>query len=314
MRDDLAGAHSRAPLPASRGYLFVALAAILWGTLGLFYRVLHDQYHFPPLAIAFLRASFTAIAFIAYSILRRPDAFRISWRDLPLFILFGLIGVAAFNFLYVQSIVTTSVTTAVVLLYTAPAFVSVIAWKFWREPLNGRRLIALTLSFSGCVLVARAYDASELQLNIPGLVLGVGAGFSYALYTIFCKLALERYSSLTALIYAMAFGALFLAPFQAVENFAPLTQQPTVWIFILGMVIGPSIGAFALYNAALRRVPASSASSVATLEPVMAGGLAYFVLGERLEIAQLFGAALVVIAAVWVRSGGADRGSSSRRK
>jgi len=293
----------------SRGYLFVALAALLWGTLGLFYRVLHDQYQLPPLTIAFLRASLTAIALIAFSIFTRPAAFKISRRDLPLYILFGFFGVAAFNFLYVQSVVTTSVTTAVVLLYTAPAFVSVIAWKFWREPLNARKIIAIAIAFLGCVLVARAYDVNELQLNILGLFLGVGAGFAYALYTVFSKLALERHSSLTALIFALSFGAIFLAPFQSVENFAPLTQQPSGWIFILGMVIGPSVGAMALYNAGLTRVPASNASLVATLEPVMASGLAYIVLGERLDIAQMMGGALVVIAAVYVRAGEADRGS-----
>jgi drug/metabolite transporter (DMT)-like permease len=301
-------------LSDSRGYLYVALAAILWGTLGLFYRVLHDEYHLPSLTIAFLRVSLTAIALIAFSILKRPDAFKISRRDLPLFILFGFFGVAATNFLYVQSVVTTSVTTAVVLLYTAPAFVSVIAWKFWREPLNARKIIAIAIAFLGCALIARAYAVGESKLNVLGLFLGVGAGFTYALYTIFSKFALERHSSLTALIYALAFGAIFLAPFQSLENFAPLVQQPSGWIYVLGLVAAPSVGAMALYNAGLTRVPASNASLVATLEPVMASVLAYFVLGERLEIAQMIGGALVVIAAVWVRAGEAYRGLLSRQK
>lgn len=309
MMDDLVGAHGGAPLRTSRGYLFVAFAAMLWGTLGIFYRFLHDKYQLPPLTIAFLRASLTALALIAFAIFARPAAFKISRHDLPFFLLFGFFGIAAFNFLYVQSVVTMSVTTAVVLLYTAPAFVSAIAWKFWREPLNARKIIAITIGFLGCALIARAYDFGALQLNILGLFLGVGAGFAYALYTVFSKFALERHSSLTALIYAFTFGTIFLSPFQSLGNFAPLMQQPSVWIFILGMVLGPSIGAMAVYNAGLTRVPASNASLVATLEPVLASVLAYIVLSERLEIAQMIGGALVVIAAVFVRADGADRGS-----
>ncbi len=311
MRDESA---TRVPLrrengllsETARGYVFVALAAILWGTLGLFYRTLHDQYNLPALTIAFLRASMTAIFLIAFAIVLRKDVFRISRHDIPLYLLFGFFGVAAYNFLYIQSVVATNVTTAVMLLYTAPAFVSLMAWKFWREPMNTRKVTSIAVAFMGCALIARAYDMGELQFNAVGLFLGLGAGFTYALYTIFSKFALERHSSWTALIFAFVFGAIFLVPFQSL-NFAPLVQEPFVWIFVLGLVIGPSIGSLALYNAGLTRVPASNASLVATLEPVIASVLAYFVLGERLEIAQLIGGALVVGAAMWVRMGGADR-------
>lgn len=285
-----------------RGYLFVALAAMLWATLGLFYRTLHDQFQLLPLTIAFLRASLTAIFLAAFALVARQDKFRVSRRDLPFFAIYGFCGVTAFYYSYVQAVVLTSVTTAVVLLYTAPTFVSLMAWKFWGEPLSAPKVIAVGVAFLGCALIARAYDVNALQLNWLGLLMGLSAGFTYALYTVFSKAALERYSSLTALVYALFFGAIFLAPFQSLENLTALVQQPTSWFFVLGLVLGPSIGALALYNAGLMRVPASNASLFATLEPVAASVLAYFVLGERLEIAQVLGGVLVVGSAVWVRA------------
>lgn len=286
----------------SRGYLFVAVAAVLWATLGLFFRLLHDDFQLSALTIAFLRASLTAISLAVFALIARKNTFNVSRRDLPFFALYGLCGVAAFYFLYVQAVVTTSVTTAVVLLYTAPAFVSIVAWKFWHEPLNASKVTAVAIAFLGCALIARAYDMKEFQLNSLGLLMGLGAGFAYAIYTLFSKAALERYSSLTALTFALVFGAIFLAPLQSGNDFSPLAQQPTVWLFILGLVLGPSIGALAFYNAGLERVPASNASLVATLEPVVASVLAYFVLGERLEFAQVIGGALVIGAAVWARA------------
>jgi drug/metabolite transporter (DMT)-like permease len=286
------------PDHAARGYLFVVLAACLWGTLGLFFRVLHDQFGLSPLSIAFLRASLATILLVGFASASHRDALEISLRDIPFFAFYGLCGVAAFYFLYIQAVIQTNVTTAVVLLYTAPTFVSLMAWRFWNEAMNARKVIAIVAAFAGCALIARAYDFSNLQLNAIGLLLGLGAGFTYALYTIFSKFACQAFVAERA--HPTLFGSLFLAPLQLGENLAVLVQQPTVWIFVLGLAIGPTLGSLALYNAGLTRVPASNASLVATIEPVIASVLAFTVLGERLEIAQIIGGAIVVGAAVWL--------------
>lgn len=294
------GERRLAPTNFSRGYLYVALAACLWATLGLFFRTLHDQFGVSALTVAFLRASVAAIALVMFALTAHRDALKISLHDIPFFAFYGLCGVAAFYFFYIQAVIQTSVTTAVVLLYTAPTFVSIMAWRFWSEAMTARKVIAIALAFVGCALIARAYDFGGLQLNGVGLLLGLGAGLTYALYTIFSKFALAKHSSLNALIYALLFGALFLAPLQSGEEFNRLVQQPLAWVFVLGLAIGPTLGALALYNAGLARVPASNASLVATLEPLIASVLAFIVLGERFEIAQMIGGAMVVGAAVWL--------------
>lgn len=285
---------------SSRGYLYVALAACLWATLGLFFHILHDQFGLSALTVAFLRASVAAIVLFCFILVTKRDALKISLHDIPFFAFYGLCGVAAFYFFYIQAVIQTSVTTAVVLLYTAPMFVSIMAWRFWKEAMTVRKVIAIALAFIGCALIARAYDFDGLQLNGVGLLLGLGAGFTYALYTIFSKFALAKHSSLNALVYALLFGTLFLAPLQFGENFTVLVQQPVAWVFVFALAIGPTLGALALYNAGLTRVPASNASLVATLEPVIASVLAFVVLGERLELAQIAGGGLVVGAAVWL--------------
>ncbi len=290
------------PEQTSRGYLFVALAACLWSTLGLFFRILHDQFGLSAISVAFLRAAVATIVLLFFALATQRNALKFARREILFFALYGLCGVAAFYFFYIQAVIQTSVTTAVVLLYTAPTFVSLMAWHFWNEAMTARKSAAIVLAFIGCALIARAYDFASLQLNTIGLLLGLGAGFTYALYTIFSKFALAKHSSLNALVYALLFGSLFLAPLQFGENLAVLIQQPLAWVFVLGMAIGPTLGALALYNAGLARVPASNASLVATLEPVIASILAFSVLGERLEIAQMAGGVMVVGAAVWINS------------
>lgn len=283
---------------AARGYLFVILAAILWGTLGLLFRTLHDGFGLSGIAIAFLRATVSfAILFTALAFTRR-DLLKISRAAIPFFLAYGFVGVAAFYFTYVNAVIQTSVTTAAVLLYTAPAFVTLIAWRVWRESLNARKVVALALAFVGCAFVARAYDPNALQLNSIGIALGVGAGLTYALYTIFSKFALARFSSWTALTFALCTGAIFLAPLQNWNEFAPLAQDPRVWIPILALAIGPTLGSLAFYNAGLQRVPASNASLVANIEPVVASVIAFVILGERMELLQMIGGVMVIGGAV----------------
>jgi DME family drug/metabolite transporter len=286
-----------------RGYLQVALAAALWGTLGLFFRVLHDEYQIPSLTLAFLRAGTAAAILLPILAFTRPEELRISRCSFPFYALYGLCGIAAFYFLYVQAVVQTTVTTAVILLYTAPAFVTLIAWRAWGEPMTARKITALAIAFAGCALVAQAYNPAALSLNAIGLGFGLGAGLTYALYTVFTKHILAQHSMWTALTYALLFGTFFLAPLQTPNAFAPLTQGLTPWILLLGLAIGPTLGSLAFYSAGLRGVPASNASIVAMLEPVVASGLSFVVLGERLGILQVVGAAMVIGGAVWLTLG-----------
>ena len=284
---------------AVRGYLLVVAAAGLWGTLGLVFRILHDGFMLSALAIAFVRAALAFAILAGFLLFTHPERLKLGPRMLPFFALYGFCGVTAFYFLYTQAVIQTTVTTAVVLLYTAPTFVTLIAWRIWGEPLGARKLFALFLAFAGCALVARVYDPAQVSLNLLGLALGLAAGFTYALYTVFSKFALERIASPTALMYALLFGALFLIPFQTLDGFAPLVSSPGAWVFLLLLALGPTLGALALYNAGLRRVPASNASVVATIEPVVASLLAFSFLGERLDLLQIIGGAMVIAGAVW---------------
>jgi len=284
--------------PSLRGYAFITIAACLWSTIGLLVRVLHDNYGLPALTLAFLRAGVAAILSFGAMLLVQRERFRITWRGLGLFVIYGCVGIGAFYWLYASAIVQTTVTLAVVLLYTAPAFVTLIAWRAWGEPLDPRKVVALVLAFGGCALVARAYDPTQLSLNIVGLILGLGAGLTYALFTIFSKVVVKHYSPWTALTYELLFGALFLAPLQTWNAFAPLIEYPQAWIFLLGLVCGPTLGAIWFFTAGLRTVPASNASIFATIEPVMASGLAFLLLGERLETWQVLGGVMVIGGAV----------------
>ncbi len=282
----------------TRGYLYVVIAAILWSTIGLLVRGLYQHYGLSALTIAFMRAGVGALVSFGVLLVARRAWLRVASRDWTFFVLYGALGISAFYWLYAQAIIQTTVTMAVVLLYTAPAFVTLMAWRVWGESLEARKGVALALAFGGSALVARAYDPAQLSLNLLGILFGLGAGFTYALFTMFGKAVVQKYSPFTALVYQLLFGALFLAPFQRADELMVFVQHPPAWLYLLGLVLGPTLGAIAFFTTGLQRVPASNASILATIEPVMASLLAFLLLGERLEGLQMLGGGMVVASAL----------------
>ena len=280
-----------------RGYSLVLVAAALWATLGLFYESL-AAYGLPPLTIVFCRAAIAALTLFLALGWRRRDWLRLERRDWPMFVVFGLTGVAAFYAIYIHAIDLTGMGVAAVLMYTAPAWVTLFGALFLGERLSVLKGGALLLSCAGCALVSRVYDLAGVHLNLPGFLAGLAAGLTYGLYTLFSKVAQRRYTTWTTLAYALGIGTLFLLPLQSPAALAHALTTPSLLFWLLVLALVPTLGGGLAFNAGLRLVPASNASIVATLEPAIATLLGWAFLGERLEVPQLLGAGLILVAVV----------------
>jgi DME family drug/metabolite transporter len=285
--------------PQALGYVLTLLAAVLWASMGLFYRSLIEEYGLRPLTVVFVRATVAALALWLALGLGRPRLLALKRRDLPFFVAFGLLGVALFYAVYVYAVDLAGVGVAAVLMYTAPAWVTVLSVPLFGERLTTPKMTALLLALLGAALVGRVYDLVGLRLNGLGIAAGMGASLGYAAYVLFCKAAARRgYRPWTALAFALAFGALFLAPLQSPDELALLLATPPALAraLILGLVL--TLGAGLAFNAALAVLPASVVSIVATVEPVIAMLLAYLLLGEQAGWPQVLGAALIITAVV----------------
>lgn len=291
---DTASRHAR---HRARGYGLVLLAAALWATLGIIFKQLLNTYALPQILVSYLRAALGGGAILAGLALWQRQDLRITRRDLPFFLGFGLLGVAAFFAVYVMAVDVAGVTVAVILLYTAPAWVAVLSAFFLGERLNALKIVCVALSIAGCALIARAYDLSTLALNGAGLLAGVGSGITYALFSVFIKVGVRQYSLWSVLGYGYAIGALFLLPFQSARGWVSLAQ-PGAWLWLSLLIAGPTVGAGVAFAAGVRHVPVSNASVMASLEPLIAALLAYVFLGERLEAPQLVGGGLILAAVI----------------
>jgi DME family drug/metabolite transporter len=274
--------------PARTGYLLIALAALLWGTLGIASRLIL-QSGVEPLELSFWRATIGGSLFALQAL--RIGKVRVDRRDYPALAGFAVIGVSLFYLSYLLAVRAGGAALAAILLYTAPAWVAVASALWLHEPMTRRKLVALTLTLLGVALVAAGTGggATGIHLGTSALFWGLVSGLAYASYYLFGKRYFTRYHTATLFMYALPLGALLLLPG---VHFAPKSAATWGWIGFVGVV--PTFLALQVYSAGLRRVSATNAVTVATLEPVVAAVLAYLVWGEALGLLGYLGAALVL--------------------
>lgn len=302
------------PASESAGYPRIIAAAVLWGSIGVAGRVAFRA-GVTPLEAAFLRALIAFLAVGSVVLATDPSLLRIRRRDLGLFAAFGAVSIAAFFFVYLYAISRTTVATAAILLYTAPVFVIILSALLFREPFTRAKGIAVLLAFAGCVLVVRGYDPAALRVNLPGVLAGLASGLTYAMYSIFGKTALRRYSPITTLTYALGFGTVILGAAALPLGAVRLAHPSAAWASIVYLALITTLLAQWLYLAGLRHVEAGRASLVATLEPVIAAILGFALLGEGLERWQILGGALVLSAVLTVRrTAAASRAAAASRR
>ncbi len=275
-----------------RGFVLVAFAAVLWALIGLFSRAVLDR-GVAPLEIAFWRAALAGLAFVLHAALVGRLRLR-HGRDLARLAAFALFGVTLFYAALVLAIETGGISLAFVLLYTAPAFVTLLAWPLLGERPTHAKLALLVLALLGVALVAAGGEGARgVRVSPASLSWGLAAGVAYASYYLFGKWVLARYAPVTVFAVVLPIGALGLAPF---VTFAP--KDPAVWALLAALALLSTYLAYLVYYTGLREVEASRAVLVATVEPVVAAALAAAVYGERLGALGVAGAAAILAAAV----------------
>jgi drug/metabolite transporter (DMT)-like permease len=281
-------------------YLFIISAAILWGIIGVFVTYLYEL-GFTPTQVVTVRAVSAAFFLVLYITAKNRRMPRIQFSDIKYFIGTGIVSFVFFNWCLFQSIRETSISIATILLYTAPAFVTIFSRIFFKETLTGRKLLALLITLIGCSFVIGILPSSTGSISIYGFILGLGSGLFYALYSIFGKFALEKYDSITVTLYTFIFAAIAVTPFSGIWLVLPMLSTKEAWFNIIGLGFFSTLLAFIFYTKGLSTVESSRASIIATIEPVVAALLSFILFNEKLGFFQYIGIIMVIVAVIIVQ-------------
>ena len=280
------------------GPVLIILAGCFWGSMGIFVRRL-SAFGFSPIQIVSLRISVAALAFSILLLIKDRSGFRIALRDLPLFLGLGFGSILFFTVCYFSAITMMPLSTAAILLYTSPIWIMMMSVLFFREKLNRTKLIALALAFAGCVLVS---GISGEGLTLTGLLLGLGSGLGYGLYSILGTIALRKYSPYTVTTYTFLFAAagswLVCSPADMISKFSAADNLAGLQLFYCLTGLITAVIPFLAYTLGLRTVEASRAGILATIEPLVATLVGILFFSESLTLLSGLGIVLILAAVI----------------
>jgi drug/metabolite transporter (DMT)-like permease len=293
------------------GYGLVVFAVALWSLNATVAKIVVDSGGLTPLRLAEVRGTGAALLLFGGVALLRPRSLRVSGREAAYLAVFGICGLAFVHFFYFTAITHLDIGIALVIQYLAPVLVALWARFFVHEPVRRRLWVALALALAGLTLVAEVWNGGG-TLDGVGVAAALAGAFAYALYILMAEHSVRGGRDVFSLLaWGFLFAALFWAVVQPWWSFPEgvLASDASllgrlddfdlpVWLLIAYIVVLGTVVPFICMITALRHIPATRATVVAMVEPVLAGVVAYAWLGEEISGEQIAGGLLVLAAIV----------------
>ncbi|PGX23739.1 EamA family transporter [Bacillus anthracis] len=277
------------------GAICLSLAASIWGGMYVVSKYVLD--FIPPLTLVWLRF---IIAFVVlYMILKitetkQKKTVTIRKKDWLLFAWIGFIGY--FISITCQFIGTklSDAHTGSLVTSATPAFMVIFAAIILKEKLTARRMLSTIIATIGVIIVI-GWDI-EIGSYFIGTIILVGAAITWALLSIYVKIASAQFSSLVIITYAIFFSLFFITPFMIWEFQSNPIEHMNLYVVlgILYLGIVSTAGAFFLWNKGLELMDASIGSLFFFFQPIVGSLLGWFLLNETLNSNFFIGGILII--------------------
>ncbi|MCP1124250.1 EamA family transporter [Bacillus sp. 3103sda1] len=283
------------------GAFCLSLAASIWGGMYVVSKYVLD--FVPPLTLVWLRFVIAfAILFMILQITQQKQKTKIpiEKKDWLLFAWIGFIGYfVSITFQFIGTKLSDAHTGSLVTSAT-PAFMIIFARIIVKEPITIRKFISVLLATLGVIIVI-GWDI-KIGTYFTGTIILVGAAITWALLSIYVKIASQRFSSLIITTYAIFFAILFITPCMIWELQSNSIQSLNTFIVlgILYLGIISTAGAFFLWNKGMELMDAGIGSLFFFFQPIVGAFLGWLLLHEQLKTTFFIGALLIVVSVLIV--------------
>lgn len=288
-----------------RGEILVCASAFFFATTGVLAKLIISG-GISPLRLTQIRTAGTFLALLLFLLISNKNALKVRRNEIPNLILIGLIGIAGVQALYFFAVTRMPISITLVIEFTSPIWIALFIRFFRKQLVRPLMWWGIGTALVGLIMVTQIWNGLRLD------ALGVIATFIDALCLSFYYLKSEKTvktrSGLSMLVYAFGSATIFFAIIQPIWNFpteifsAQISLQDlntggyiAGWQLIGILITFGSILPYLLVTYGLKYIPASQGSVIAMTEPVIAGGIAWIVLGERLSSIQLLGGLTVLL-------------------
>jgi len=261
-----------------------------------------------PARLSQLRVTGAFLVLLVYVALRNPIALRLTKKEIPMLIAYGILGVAGTQYLYFVSLTYLPVSIALLIEFTAPLMIALWFRFAWKEPTKKSVWIALGMALAGLALVAQIWLG--FALNAIGVLAALAAAVSLSIFYILgdkqLRVANPR-DPVSLTMWGFAAASLFWLvaqpwwtfPWGALSgNSEPLSDANIslpIWVMTIWMILFGTVISFSLVLASMKHLRASQASTVGLTEPLFATLIAWILLGEALSATQIIGGALILL-------------------
>jgi len=289
------------------GYTLTLLAATLFAINGSVSKLAIDVDGMTTLRWTQIRSSGAFLGLLIALAILRPSLLRVKRTELRNLAIYGVIGFALVQWLYLVAITRLPIGIGLILEFTAPVLIALWARFVWHEQVRRRAWYSLALVVVGLVLIAQVWRGATL--DTWGMVAGFGAAGALALYYLMGDRLVAKRDAISIVCISLGFTTLFWAvvqpwwsfPFSALTESVELPHLGTslpVGVFALWTIILGAIVPFVLSISALKHLSATTVGIVATFEPVAAAAIAWLWLGETFVAVQILGGLVVLVGIV----------------
>lgn len=238
----------------------------------------------------------------------KPTAFKLAWKEVPFFAVFGVVGVGLMQWAYSNAVANLQVGVALLIEYTAIVIVPIATFVLFKEKVRGRIWIAVALVLGGLAIVAKPWSTG---LNPEGVTYGFMAAVFLSAYFIMGERVQRTRDALSTMFFAFSAASLFWAITMSFQEVKPidfarslnLTENlgavdlPT-WALLLFVMLFGSFTPMLLTFLAMRHLSASAVGIASTAETVFAFLFGYLWLSQLIDLSQALGGLLVIVGIV----------------
>jgi len=271
---------------------YVILSGVLWGIISIFVNCLTD-YHLSGAQIGFLRVLTCAVLMLIFLLIYDRSLLKICIKDIWVFVGTGIISLSLFSYCYFTTIVNIEASVAVSLLYTSPVFIMLFSALLFHEKITPKKTAAIVLTVVGCALISGMTGGAKIYF-FP-LLIGIGSGLFYGLYSIFGRYATKKYHPFTITLYTFVFAVigflLFTDPIQTLQTLVRSSRAVFIEL-VSGVLCG--VLPYIFYTIGLKHLDATVAGILVAVEPLVGNVIGMIVFRESSGLGKIAGIVLIL--------------------
>ncbi len=275
----------------------VIAAGVFWGVISLFIHPMSER-GYTSREIAFIRMVCCAVILFFFLLCKDRKLLKIKLRDLWIFVGTGIVSLTLFNICYFVTMIDAGASVAVALLYTSPVFIMLFSAVLFREKITKEKIAAIVSTVVGVIFVS-GMIGSGTKMALTALLVGIGAGLFYALYSVFGRYGTEKYHPFTVTFYTFVFatiGSLFIADPAVVAG--KIVQHPSG--LLIGFVSAFLCGVlpYVFYTIGLTALDTTVAGVLVAVEPLVGSVIGIAVFHDDSSPLKILGIILILFSIV----------------